>query len=87
MSNKHWCQNNEQHLNIDDNLDHQMSLSKSKCWYSNNYLQFSKRAVPVQYLCSAKILLINETQNGTKLGPMHGKTYANRTKPGPSFQI
>ncbi len=24
-----------------------MSLSKSKCWYSNNCLQFLKRAVPL----------------------------------------
>ncbi len=26
----------KQHLNIDQNFDHQMSLSKSKCWYSSN---------------------------------------------------
>ncbi len=24
------------HLNIDYNVDHQMSLSNSKCWYSND---------------------------------------------------
>ncbi len=27
-------------LNTDQNFDHQMSLSKSKCWYSNNCLHF-----------------------------------------------
>ncbi len=27
---------NEQHLNIEKNFYHHMSLSKSKCWYSNN---------------------------------------------------
>ncbi len=27
---------NEQNLNIGKNFDHQISLSKSKCWYSNN---------------------------------------------------
>jgi hypothetical protein len=27
-------------LNIDFNFDHQMSLTKSKCWYSNNSLHF-----------------------------------------------
>ena len=37
---------NEQHLNIDYNFDHQLSLSKSKCWYSNSCLHFLKRAVP-----------------------------------------
>jgi len=39
---------NEQHLNIDYNFNHQMSLSKSKCLYSNNCLQFLKRAVPLR---------------------------------------
>ncbi len=38
---------NVQHSNIDYNFDHQMSLSKSKCWYSNNCLYFLKRAVPL----------------------------------------
>ncbi len=47
MSNEHWCWNNEQNLNIDLNLDHQMSLSKSKCWYSNKCIHFLKRAVPL----------------------------------------
>ncbi len=27
---------------MDLNFDHQMSLSKSKCWYSKNYLCFFK---------------------------------------------
>ncbi len=31
---------NELHLNIDYNFDHQLTLSKSKCWYSNNCLHF-----------------------------------------------
>ncbi len=33
---------NELYLNIYFNLFHQMSLSKSKCWYSNNCLHFFK---------------------------------------------
>jgi hypothetical protein len=37
----------EQHLNIDYIFDHQMSLCKGKCWYSNNCLQFLKHAVPL----------------------------------------
>jgi len=37
---------NEHHLNMDYNLYHQMSLSKSKCYYTNNCLHFLKRAVP-----------------------------------------
>jgi len=38
---------NEQHLNIDKNFDHRMSLSKRLFWNSNNRLHFfSKRAVP-----------------------------------------
>jgi hypothetical protein len=39
---------NEQHLNMDSNFDHQMSLSKSKCWYSNKCLDFLKCAVPLK---------------------------------------
>jgi hypothetical protein len=35
---------------MDPNFDHQMSLSKSKCWYSNNCLHFLKRAVPLDYI-------------------------------------
>ncbi len=42
-----WCLKNEQHLNMDKNFDHQMSLSKSKCSYSNNCLHFLKYAVPL----------------------------------------
>jgi hypothetical protein len=37
---KTGVEKNEQHLNIDNNFDHQMSVSKCKCWYSNNCLQF-----------------------------------------------
>jgi hypothetical protein len=36
----------QQHFNIDYNFDHQMSLSKSKCLYLNNCLQFLKCALP-----------------------------------------
>ncbi len=39
MPNLRWCRKNEQHLNTDQNFDHQMSLSKSKCWYSNKCLK------------------------------------------------
>ncbi len=48
ISNQLWCLKNEQHLNIDQNFDHQMSLSKSKCLYSNNCLCFLKRSVPLK---------------------------------------
>jgi hypothetical protein len=51
----------KQHLNIDLNFDHQMSLSKSKCWCSNNCLHFLKRAVPLN------ILLGQIFQGSTKL--------------------
>jgi hypothetical protein len=40
MSNSHWCYKIELHLNIDYSFDHQMSLSKSKCWYSKTCLHF-----------------------------------------------
>jgi hypothetical protein len=33
ISNQLWCLKNEQHLNMDKNFDHPMSLSKSKCWF------------------------------------------------------
>ncbi len=46
ISNQLWCLKNEQHLNMDQNFDHQMSPIKSKCWYSYNCLHFLKRVVP-----------------------------------------
>ncbi len=46
ISNQLWCLKNEQHLNMDSNFDPQMSLSKSKCLYSNNCLCFLKHVVP-----------------------------------------
>ncbi len=51
ISNQLWCLKNEQHLNninMDQNFEHQMSLSKSKCLYSNNCLCFLKCAVPLR---------------------------------------
>ncbi len=36
---------NEQHSNLDYSFHHQMSLSKSKRWYSNNCLHFLKGPV------------------------------------------
>ncbi len=38
---------------MDSNLDHKMSRSKSKCWYSNNCLHFFECAVPLGhfYFC------------------------------------
>jgi len=50
---------NKLHLNIDLNFDHQMSLSKSKCWYWNNCLQFLKCAV------SLMVTLLNRTFSPT----------------------
>ncbi len=52
----HRCQINtgveKNELNMDLNFDHQMSLSKSKSWFSNNCLQFLKRAVPLYWAFS-----------------------------------
>ncbi len=42
-----WCWKNEQHLNIDNNFYHQMSLSKSKCWCSKYCLHLLQRTVPL----------------------------------------
>ncbi len=42
---------------MDLNFDHQMSLSKSKSWYSNICLQFLKRAVPLDGLNSKLVCL------------------------------
>jgi hypothetical protein len=47
---------NKQQLNIYYNFNHQMSLSKSKIWYSNNFLHFSKRAVPLDLIKHVKML-------------------------------
>ncbi len=38
---------NEQHSIIGNNFNHQMSQSKSKCWYSNNCLHFLKCVAPL----------------------------------------
>ncbi len=48
---------NKQHLNIYQDFDPQMSLSKSKFWYSNNCLHFLKCAVPQKStsLCNSEI--------------------------------
>ncbi len=40
ISNQLWCLKNEHNLNMDQNFNHQMSLSKSKCLYLNNCLHF-----------------------------------------------
>ncbi len=42
-TNWHWCWKKEQHLNIDKNFDHQMSLSNSKyCVNVQAYLGAAK---------------------------------------------
>ncbi len=46
-----WCGKIEQYLNKDYNFDHQMSLSKSKCWYSNN------RTVHIRHQCRKTTVL------------------------------
>ncbi len=46
---------NELHSNIDLSFDHQMSLCKSKCWYSNNCLHFLKCAVPFSDLIAIEM--------------------------------
>jgi len=43
------CWKNELPLNIDWDFDHQMSLSKSKCWYSRNCLHFFKACFPLTF--------------------------------------
>ncbi len=55
----------ELQLNIDYNFDHQMSLSKSKCWYSNNCLHFLKCVVPLSSYNSDQL----HSKDGTTLAP------------------
>jgi hypothetical protein len=61
---KTGVEKNKQHLNIDWNFDHQMSLSKSRCWYSNNCLHFLKQAVPCS--CPNKIPSLERQHNNTQ---------------------
>ncbi len=49
ISNQLWFRKYEQHLVIEYNFYRQMSLSKSKCWYSNHCLHFLKQAVPFSH--------------------------------------
>jgi hypothetical protein len=46
-----------------------MSLSKSKCWYSNNYLHFLKHAVPLvdQLTVDPKFKAPNPPAVGTRI--------------------
>ena len=41
-----------------------MSLSKSKCWSSNNYLHFSKYAVPLRARVESCSILLLIFDNG-----------------------
>ncbi len=49
----------------DYKFDHQMSLSKSKCWHSNNGLHFLKHTVPFRALNLVKFLVKNRRLSGT----------------------
>jgi hypothetical protein len=62
ISNQLWRWKNEQHLNIDYNFDQPMSLSKSKCLYSNNCLHFLKRP----FHCDAAEFSTLEAAIGTR---------------------
>ncbi len=42
---------NERHLQTGKNFDHQIPLSKIKCWYSHNCSHFLKLAVPFELWC------------------------------------
>jgi hypothetical protein len=59
----------EQHLNIIDlNFDREMSLSKSKCWYSKNSLHFLKCAVPfLKIIPLARAVWQHNEHNPTQL--------------------
>jgi hypothetical protein len=66
MSTEHRCRKKEQHLNTDWNFDHQMSLSKSKSWYSNSCLHFSERCVPFMKVHDQLVLV--------PVRPLHPRT-------------
>ncbi len=51
-------------LNINQNFDHPMSLSKSKCWYSNNCLHFVKCT---QFHCQCRITFLSHLNLKMKL--------------------
>ncbi len=57
---------NEQHLNVDQNFDPQMSLSKSKCWLFKQLFTFFKCAVRLCCITQGsqvKAFLCRETTN------------------------
>ncbi len=57
-------------INIDWNFDHQISLSKGKCWYSNNYLHFLKHVGPLtSYFYHNLYLLIPLSSVGAGFKP------------------
>jgi hypothetical protein len=68
---------NKQQINIYYNFNHQMSISKSKFWSSNNCLHFSKCIVPLDFESLARIELevryriANELIQGILKGKYH----------------
>ncbi len=70
------AEKNEQHLNIDYNFYHKMSLSKSKCWYSNNCFHFLKCADPFKTVKSFfTIQMVYITNKSDKI-------YSKKGRPG-----
>ncbi len=80
MSNKHWCWKNEQHLNIEYNFYHQMSLSNSNCWYWNNCLDFLKRAGPFELKMWLSMALKNLNMGARVTKGMYNKTFLQMLK-------
>ncbi len=89
ISNQLWSLKNEPRQ--DQNLGHQMSLSKSKCWYSNNCLHFLKCTVPLSLSSLKKIhdigtpnlstpWMANEraSSSNAKMRDTHSKTACSR---------
>ncbi len=63
---------------MDLNFDHQMSLCKSQCLYSNNCLHFLKRAVPLGFNLSNGVTDTLESSSMLIYSELHMGLYTQR---------
>ncbi len=74
---------------MDYNFDHQMSLSKNKCWYSNNALHF-EIVLSIDFLVKAACLATEENNNfnfNITSSKVFGFKESNRNETSPSVRV
>jgi len=76
---------------MDYNFDHQMSLSKNKCWYSNYGLQLHfKIVLSIDFLVKAACLATEENNHfnfNITSSKVFGFKESNRNETSPSVRV